>query len=195
MSSRRIIHVLRDGLITLALLGGMGWAVLELDKRNATVLTGPFVAIDGDSLRQGERRLRLVGIDAPEARQMCRRGGQDWACGQAATRALRGFVRQRGAGRMVCKTAGLDKYRRWLVRCEANGFDVNAEMVRQGWAVDYGGYGREEGEARRLKVGLWTGQFETPQEWRRAQRGDVGLEPGGVSWLDRIRGVWARVSG
>lgn len=176
-------------MITVVLLGAMGWAVLELDRRNATVLTGPFFAVDGDSLRKDDRRLRLIGIDAPEARQICNRSGRDWACGRAATGALRAMLRQGGA---VCTTAGLDKYQRWLVRCEAQGVSINAEMVRQGWAVDYGGYGREEGEARRERVGLWSSEFETPQEWRRAQRGDVGLDHGGVTWMDRARGLWAR---
>ena len=40
---------------------------------------------DGDTLSLGARDIRLFGIDAPEARQMCARAdGTPWACGRAA---------------------------------------------------------------------------------------------------------------
>ncbi|MEL6966404.1 MAG: thermonuclease family protein [Pseudomonadota bacterium] len=173
--------------ITVVALAALGWVVLELDKRSGTVLSAPFRVVDGDSLRKGDRRLRLMGIDAPEIRQMCQRGGQPWRCGRDARTALRAFVRQPGT---VCKTKGMDRYQRWLVECFVDRMSINAEMVRQGWAVDYSGYGREEAQARRARTGLWAGTFDTPQDWRRARRSDVA-ETTAVSWMDRARGVWA----
>ena len=50
--------------------------------------TGNADVIDGDSLDVAEVRVRLYGIDAPEAGQLCRRGGQSWACGAEAGKAL-----------------------------------------------------------------------------------------------------------
>jgi endonuclease YncB( thermonuclease family) len=41
--------------------------------------------------------------------------------------------------------------------------------VREGHAVDYyqGGYQAAEREARTARRGLWRGDFERPQDWRR----------------------------
>ena len=43
---------------------------------------------DGDSLVISGTRIRLIGLDAPEGRQYCTRSGRQWACGEAAARAL-----------------------------------------------------------------------------------------------------------
>jgi len=41
----------------------------------AQVITGTAHAVDGDSLEMAGTRVRLLGIDAPEGRQTCQRGG------------------------------------------------------------------------------------------------------------------------
>jgi endonuclease YncB( thermonuclease family) len=46
-------------------------------------------------------------------------------------------------------------------------------MVASGMAVAYGGYNREEAEARAQKRGLWGSDFKLPRDWRR-ERG-IGL--------------------
>ena len=62
---------------------------------------------DGDTLWIGSERIRLHGIDAPESAQSCRAGGETWACGEAAIRA----VRERLAGRPVeCAERDRDRY-------------------------------------------------------------------------------------
>jgi endonuclease YncB( thermonuclease family) len=48
--------------------------------------------IDGDSLEVAGEDIRLIGIDAPEGRQLCQRDGLEWACGDDATAALRELV-------------------------------------------------------------------------------------------------------
>ena len=55
-------------------------------------VTGTARIIDGDTIWIGETKIRLYGIDAPEARQLCRRDGQSWRCGEAATEALRRLI-------------------------------------------------------------------------------------------------------
>ena len=47
-------------------------------------LTGPAVAVDGDTLDMNGARVRLFGVDAMEARQTCMKDGQAWACGAEA---------------------------------------------------------------------------------------------------------------
>ncbi len=68
-----------------------------------------------------------------------------------------------------------DRYGRVVAVCEANGRDINGELVLQGWALEYrqysdGRYTDEEAEARRAKRGLFAGTFVEPWEWRRGKR-------------------------
>ena len=51
-------------------------------------ITGKPRIIDGDTIENGGERIRLHGIDAPEAGQLCTADGRRWACGQNATLAL-----------------------------------------------------------------------------------------------------------
>ena len=45
------------------------------------VLVGIPKVTDGDTIRIGNTRIRLHGIDAPEAKQTCASGGKEWRCG------------------------------------------------------------------------------------------------------------------
>ncbi|MGI9407686.1 MAG: thermonuclease family protein [Hyphomicrobiaceae bacterium] len=126
-------------------------------------LDGRARVIDGDSLRIGGEELRLVGIDAPEGRQTCRRDGADWACGLASRDALRDLLKQRP---VACDVEGVDKYDRLLAVCHIGEKDVNAWMVQNGWAVSYGRYGRDERMASQARKGIWASEFEEPRVWR-----------------------------
>lgn len=140
-----------------------------------TVTPGMVDVIDGDSFRRGKDEIRLNGIDAPEYRQTCRdEAGRDWTCGKDAARALRQLV----AGRTVdCKGLDADRYGRLVSRCTVGDLELNAEMVRLGWAIAYTRhttlYVREEEEARREKRGIWRGTFDLPEDWRHMHRSDM----------------------
>jgi len=136
----------------------------------------PLVAVrvvDGDTLHAGDRRIRLVGIDAPEKTQTCRDAqGQAWACGLAATARLQALVAH---GQVACAPQGTDRYGRTLAVCSAGDVaDVGRALVREGYAVSYmgrgDGYLAEEDAARDEGVGLWRGAFERPADWRRRHR-------------------------
>jgi endonuclease YncB( thermonuclease family) len=130
---------------------------------------------DGDGLTIGDTRMRLVGIDAPELAQDCRIDGRRVACGIVARDRLIGLI----AGRPVdCDWGRLDRWGRALARCRAGGTDLGAAMVRDGWAVAYGGHEAEEAEARAARRGLWAGTFEWPEEWRRAHPSHAGRHDG-----------------
>jgi endonuclease YncB( thermonuclease family) len=123
-------------------------------------------AIDGDSLKVAGQDIRLKGIDAPELTQWCRnRTGREYACGVAAKAWLRSHL-QRGA--VVCQIDGRDRYGRLLGVCRRGDVALNATMVREGIAVDYGDYPSEQAEARRQQIGLWGGKFMLPSEYRAA---------------------------
>lgn len=128
--------------------------------------------VDGDTLASGGDRLRLYGIDAPEAAQPCERGGRAYACGGEASAAL---ARILGGGMVSCAQLDTDQYGRRVVRCHNDrGADVAAEMVRQGWAVAFRrfslDYAPQEAEARSARRGLWAGRFDDPADWRRRNR-------------------------
>jgi endonuclease YncB( thermonuclease family) len=111
----------------------------------------------------GRDEVRLKGIDAPEGRQECQRDGAPWACGAAAHEQLRNLI---GKDVVQCRVAERDRHRRLLAFCTAGNRDLNAGMVASGMAVAYGGYVREEGEAKARKKGLWNSRFERPRAWR-----------------------------
>ncbi len=164
-------------------------AVTWLNARNPQVFTGDAWVIDGDTIIMDGEKLRLSGIDAPEISQKCEKPSGFWNCGLASKKALRKMVLERD---ISCKTGGLDRYDRWLVVCKGGGIDINAALVSNGWAVDYGGYAREEAKARRAKSGIWQGSFENPQEWRHANRGEASsLPPQSKGWWDKTT-AWVK---
>ncbi|MBK8173944.1 MAG: thermonuclease family protein [Rhodospirillales bacterium] len=132
---------------------------------------GEAQVVDGDTIKVEGERIRLQGIDAPESHQLCTVGGVQWPCGQGATRELTTVT----AGReVVCKGDKRDRYGRLLAVCYVAGDNVNARMVRDGWALAYRRYATDyvsqEAEARAAGSGIWRGQFVEPWEWRRERR-------------------------
>jgi endonuclease YncB( thermonuclease family) len=131
-------------------------------------LSGRARVIDGDTIELSGRHVRLEGIDAPETAQTCGRWLiGTWPCGTAAGDALEKLI---GGQTVTCDSRGLDKYGRTLGVCFVAGRDVNAEMVREGYAwafVKYStSYVQEEAEARALHIGIWQGKAEPAWEFR-----------------------------
>ena len=162
---RPILGILVIGLLVTLIFGR--WS--EITERY--VADAPTVT-DGDTIRMGQKRIRLYGIDAPEKGQTCTYdNGQIWYCGISATEALRSFI----AGSPVrCRQKDTDRYGRIVAVCFMGETDINAWMVRNGWAVAYRRYSRdyvdEETAAKNEGLGIWAGEFMTPEDWRRGQR-------------------------
>jgi len=148
-------------LLALGLAGG-AWVLFGPGGRS---FEGRAHVVDGDTIRIGDERLRLKGIDAPEMHQTCARSGRTYSCGESARNALIGMILNR---QVQCRASGRDRYRRPLASCTADGQDLNARMVEEGWAVAYDrSYRAQEARARSRGAGLWAGTFERPQDWRR----------------------------
>ena len=169
-SRRRNKSAFKDVTLTLIFFGVIAYATVWLDSQSSQEFAGKPYVVDGDSLVINDEKLRLVGIDAPELKQTCTKGGHDWPCGRQSRQALRNLVQQ---GDVKCASVGLDKYNRWLVVCRNKIVSMNAEMVKQGWAVAFGRYSDLEKRSRLDRKGIWVGEFEQPQDWREAQRGSV----------------------
>lgn len=89
--------------------------------------------VDGDTLRCGDQRVRLAGIDAPELPGHCRQGrictpGDP----HASTENLRRLV---GSGTVKCRQEGTDQYGRIVARCSVGGQDMSCGQIRGGFAV------------------------------------------------------------
>jgi endonuclease YncB( thermonuclease family) len=134
-------------------------------------MVGEARIIDGDTVEIAGERIRLHGIDAPESRQTCSVVGEEWRCGESATLAL---VDETTGQPLTCKGNKRDRYGRLIAVCYAGSEDLNAWMVREGWAVAYRRYSKdyvdEEAEARDAGNGVWRGEFMLPWKWRQTAR-------------------------
>lgn len=147
--------------------GMVGFALLMGSPAQAGDWTGLARVVDGDTLEIGGTRLRLAGIDAAEAAQICvGPGAVAYDCGREAAAELARLI---GGQEVRCSGTGTDPQRLPLVTCRAGQTDLNAEMVRSGWAVTFQArdYQRLEDEARTARRGLWQGKFQRPDAWRR----------------------------
>lgn len=131
------------------------------------ILSDTAIVVDGDTLRLGQERVRLNGIDAPERRQTCGAA----ACGETA----RAWLARLIEGKLViCEGSTRDKYRRLVAVCRVDGADLGQAIVKAGWAVAYRRYSAAyvpaEQDAQRARRGLWASGFDLPADWRRAHR-------------------------
>ncbi len=161
-------------LIAILLL--YGWLFLVMpalaeDLQPVWIAPQSVKVLDGDTIEVSGEKIRLFGIDAPESRQVCRRGGLEWLCGAEATKALRELVRHH---QINCSGRGRDRYERLIAVCFADGKEINETMVREGWALAFRRYSKTyvgaEDAAREAGNGLWAGEFVPPWEWRKFAR-------------------------
>lgn len=127
----------------------------------ATTVTGRATVQDGDSLRIGEHRIVLWGVDAPEGETVC----ADVRTDRQARAALRRIV---GRRQLECEVREVDRHGREVSVCRVQGRDVGALMVEQGWARDWprhscGAYANLEASARQARSGVWG--MECPALW------------------------------
>ena len=124
---------------------------------------------DGDTLTadcpEGEVKVRVFGIDAPEM------GQAPW--GGQSRDAFRQIVNRGDAVRL--RVIDQDRYGRTVAQVFSNNRDAGLEMVRQGRAVVYeqyndsAAYRQAEAEARQARRGIWarSGSQQDPAAWRR----------------------------
>lgn len=139
-------------------------------------LSGTATALDGDTIKLGEVRIRLHGIDAPEKKQTCSdAAGAEYGCGEAATQRLAKILK---SAMVECITKDIDRYDRVVAECYSDGMNINALLVGEGLAVAYTKYSSDyieiEVEAKEARLGLWGGNFIQPSRWRKGDRLDQG---------------------
>lgn len=132
---------------------------------------GRVSVIDGDTIELHGQRIRLHGIDAPESAQLCQRpSGKAWRCGQQAALALADRI---GRATVRCEPRDRDRYGRVIAVCFKGAEDLNRWLISAGWAVAYRRYSldyvTEEDSARVRNVGVWSGTFVMPWDWRHSK--------------------------
>lgn len=136
-------------------------------------LVGEARVIDGDTIVVQGERIRLDGIDAPEAKQTCRIGPVAYLCGEFATEFLTEMI---GGWEVTCTQESRDRYGRILGICyrHADGADLNGLMVEYGQAMAYRQYSKRyiehEERAKQAGHGIWGTEFIEPWLWRRGER-------------------------
>jgi endonuclease YncB( thermonuclease family) len=151
-------------MVSAAFLAAGGAAADELRAR----ILGTARVVDGDTLDLGVVRIRLNGIDAPEAGQRCSRaGGGTWACGEAAIAEL---VELAEGKSLECVAIERDAYGRIVADCAGPRGDLSEAMMRAGlaWAfVRYSDqYASLEAKERSAGLGVWQAPTQPPWDYR-----------------------------
>jgi endonuclease YncB( thermonuclease family) len=168
--------------VPLAVISGFGLFVYLISVAVPGDLFGPTArmptvsaraadirVLDGETLRLGDRVIRLHALQVPERGQAaCRDGGGRAAdCGAAAAAALAALVATRD---VACRIHGEDRHGRALGTCEAGGVEVNASLVAAGWALADGtrapALAAIEAAARQGARGFWAAAAPAPETWR-----------------------------
>ena len=149
----------------------------DVKSEEIKIISGIAKVTDGDTIKINKKRIRLMGIDAPEKKQMCKQiwlsisfisFEREYPCGQISTDRLKTKV---GEKLVICNYTNKDRYKRYIAECFLNKTNINAWMVRTGHAVAYKKYSKkyvaQENIAKKEKLGLWAGTFEMPWDFRK----------------------------
>ena len=98
----------------------------------AALLSCTLVAIDGDTLRCGRERIRLIGIDAPELPGHCRTGRQ---CVPGDAARSKATLERAIVGPVSIRRVGLDRYGRTLAAVTVGATDLSCAQLGAGSAV------------------------------------------------------------
>ena len=164
----QISFLLRTTFLLPLIVGAL---ISSVAVAKSDIITGKPRVIDGDTIEVSGQKVRLHGVDAPESRQTCQKGGVEWLCGQEASKAMRTIV---GRSEVACEAIDTDRYGRIVGRCVADGHDIGEALVSQGLALAYRRYSKNyvdaEAGAKASQLGMWSGQFIPPWDWRRGKR-------------------------
>ena len=152
----------------------------DVKSKEIKTISGTAIVTDGDSIRIDNRKIRLVGIDAPELKQTCKYGVTEYPCGEMSKEWLDLLVEN---FQITCSYSEKDQYKRILGVCyigninsvafekKVKSLELNSMMVKSGHAVAYRKYSvayiEDEDYAKANNLGIWKMNFEFPWDYRR----------------------------
>ena len=127
-----------------------------------------------DCGKKCRHKIRLLGIDAPE---------MSMPYGQESKVALERLIKNAN-NKVTVTWRKPDRYKRYVGKLEANGKDLNLEMIKQGMAwyferykkdvidkEDQSHYEKAQQEARKQRIGLWKDSNPmAPWDWRKLKK-------------------------
>ena len=124
--------------------------------------------VDGNTIIIDFKSIRLHGIEAPNAEQLCEIDGENWLCGWEATNALAHIV---GRHWVSCRQNRLNEGGIVDATCFAgNVLNINACMVRNGWATAQNQtntpFLQLETLARQEQIGIWRTKYKNTEHLR-----------------------------
>ena len=148
---------------------------LVIAELTSTVASSEIKVVDGDSLELKGRRIRLIGIDAPEYTQNCHaHDGTLYPCGIHAKDFLEQLIDEgkRNNQKLKCVAQDIDRYKRDLSVCYLGDVNLNYQMVKSGWATAYRYdlFQKAEKRAKKRQIGIWQGKFMRPEIYRALKR-------------------------
>ena len=149
----------------------------DVKSEEVKIISGIAKVTDGDTIRIKGKKIRFFGIDAPEKKQQCKKPwltisfisfNKNYPCGQISTDKLKKKINNK---LLICKWSNKDRYKRYIAECFKDKTNINAWMVRNGYAVAYRKYSKkfvsQEIFAKKEKLGLWSGTFMMPWDYRK----------------------------
>lgn len=122
----------------------------------AAVISGNARAVDAGTLEINGQRIRLHGIETPDVDLVCDWSGKPVECGAIAKAALMDLIT---GTPVTCELTGARAQDTVVAVCQAQGFDIGANMVHTGWAFAdrevTGNYVAIEEKAKAARRGLW----------------------------------------
>ena len=152
----------------------------DLKSEEIKIISGIAKVTDGDTIKINKKKIRLMGIDAPEKKQKCKQiwlsisfisFEKEYLCGEISTNKLKNLIDGKD---IICKYTNKDIYKRFIAECFKDKTNINSWMVRNGHAVAFRKYSKkfvvQENIAKKNKSGLWSGTFEMPWDWRKKNK-------------------------
>lgn len=138
-------------------------------------VTAKAHAIDGDTVAID---YRLLGADAFEKRQLCRRDDGCWPCGKAAQDFASRLLKR---SEVTLRTVGTASYGRPVATVEVDGKDLGEALIENGLALPRPGFLKTDAarasryqaaydRAVAAHAGAHAGYFLDPADWRHGKR-------------------------
>lgn len=164
--------------IALSLLSAAGGGAAQGLPETVVGKAQIYDGVTFDLIQDGGRyrtaiRIRLEAVDACELRQKARLGNVDWPCGAVATAWLASCTLVK---EVECRPTRVIPGGGYRAQCYVDEGDIAALGLGRGMYVlaesehedSLPGYAEIEAKAKATRAGIWSSEFMTPADWRRA---------------------------